>query len=258
MRKPRRALVALSFMLAATTAQADTVTLAADEWCPYNCAPGSDRPGYMIEIAARALARGGHRINYVVMPWSRALVETKTGRLDGAVGAATVEFPDAVYPKHALGRSGNVLAMNAQRAKDFTYTGVESLTGLRIGAARNYSYDSGPIDAYLAATEASGLIEFLSGTEVQSQNLRKLLAGRVDAVIENDNVMRLAIAEIQPRPHIALISVGSPTDVSIAFSPAKSTSAHYAALIDETLVELRRSGELAALLARYNLTDWER
>ena len=51
-------------VLAATcagTARADEVVLLADAWCPYNCEPGSDTPGFMIEIARELLrhrARG--------------------------------------------------------------------------------------------------------------------------------------------------------------------------------------------------------
>lgn len=44
--------------------QADVVTLRADQWCPYNCVPGSDRPGYMIEIAREVFGRAGHQIDY--------------------------------------------------------------------------------------------------------------------------------------------------------------------------------------------------
>lgn len=27
------------------------VVLGADEWCPYNCTPGSNQPGYVVELA---------------------------------------------------------------------------------------------------------------------------------------------------------------------------------------------------------------
>jgi len=32
---------------------ADTITIRADVWCPYNCEPDSEKPGYMIEIVQK-------------------------------------------------------------------------------------------------------------------------------------------------------------------------------------------------------------
>ena len=34
------------------------IVIAADQWCPINCVPGSDRPGFMIEIARTCHCRG--------------------------------------------------------------------------------------------------------------------------------------------------------------------------------------------------------
>lgn len=246
----------LTALLSAASVHAETVVLAADEWCPYNCSPNDPRPGYMIEIARKALESAGHQVKYVVMPWSRALAETRAGRIDGAVGATEAEYPSAVYPSVPLGLSGNALAMRPERAAGFRFEGVASLKTLKIGGAQNYSYDEGPIDEYFASAAASGMVELLSGSEIQSQNLRKLLAGRVDAVIDDGNVLRLAITEMQPRPEIVLVPVDEPGPLSIAFSEAKPSSRQYADLITRTLAEMRKSGALAELLAHYNLRDW--
>ena len=43
---------------------AKTVVLVADEWCPYNCAPNSDKPGYVVEIAELVFAEAGHTVIY--------------------------------------------------------------------------------------------------------------------------------------------------------------------------------------------------
>lgn len=247
------AAIAAAFPLAA---HAETVVLGADEWCPYNCDPASDRPGYMVEIAKRALAKDGHTVSYVVMPWSRALAESKAGRIDGAIGASADEAPEAVFPRTPLGHSVNVLAMSPERAAAFTYTGADSLKTLRIGGVQQYSYDGGEIDDYFASPAAKGMVELISGTEVQSQNLRKLLAGRIDALIENQNVLRLTLAEMRPQPDIAMVPVGDVTPLSIAFTSAKPSSTRYVELIDATIAEMRASGELATILARYGMTDW--
>lgn len=251
--------VAAAIVLAAgSAARADIVTVAADEWCPYNCAPGAAKPGYMIEILRLALEPAGHKVEYTVVPWSRALAEAKGGRIDAAVGATASEYPTAVFPAESLGNSVTVLAMSPERAASFRYTGPDSLQALKIGGAQNYSYDDGPIDAYLAKAVSAGRAELLSGTEIQSQNLRKLLAGRIDAVIDNENVLRLAIAEIQPKPSISIVPIGEASAVSIAFSELRPNAKALADRVDATVRELRASGKMAELLARYNLNDWAR
>lgn len=232
-----------------------TITLAADEWCPYNCRPDAAAPGYMVEIVRRALARRGVSVNYVVMPWPRALADADAGRIDGVFGASRSEFKKGVFPRVSQGVNDLVLVMNADAP--FVYSGMPSLRTLRIAAARNYSYDQGPIDAYFATEEAKKKVDFTTGDEVQSQNLRKLLARGVDAWIETRAVAQMTLADISPLPPVKLIALGGAENLFIAFSPARAESTQWADLVAAETINLRKSGELSLILARYNLRDWE-
>ena len=66
-----------SSLLAQTAAPtAKTITLAADEWCPYNCAEEDKaKPGYMIEIAQAILGKAGYTVEYKTMAFQRAIVK---------------------------------------------------------------------------------------------------------------------------------------------------------------------------------------
>ena len=97
----RFALVLLSVLLA-PAARADVITLRADEWCPYNCAENSDRPGYAVEIAREVFGRAGHSVEYRTMAWSRALQECRKGLVTGVVGAAHTEVPDFIFPQEPV------------------------------------------------------------------------------------------------------------------------------------------------------------
>lgn len=250
-------LVGLLLFPALAVARAETVLLGADEWCPYNCAPGAARPGYMIEIAKHAFGAAGLEVEYRLMPWNRALSAVRAGEIDGAVGAGTGDLPEAIFPKQSLGLSLNVLARKADKAGTFVYRGAESLAALRIGGVQGYSYDNGPIDAYIKKAAGKGeAVQLIAGTELQSQNLRKLLADRIDAILDNDYVLKLAVAEMQPAPAIAYIPLGEPDGVFIVFAPKKPSSRRYADVLDTGLTELRRSGRLKTILASYGLEDW--
>lgn len=244
-----------SAFAASAPLHAQTLTLAADEWCPYNCAAGSAQPGYMVEIAQRVFAKQGVKVEYVVMPWSRALAEAAAGRVDGVFGATRSEFKDGVFPAKGQGASVNALA--AAASAPVKYEGVETLKKLRLGAVKDYSYDQGPIDAYLASADAAGKVDLLSGSGVQEQNLRKLLGGRIDVWLENKNVILWTAAAATPKPELAVTQLGEADPVFIAFSPAKPDAVKWAAAIDAGVAEMRKSGELAQILAAYSLADWE-
>jgi len=247
--------VAPLFVALHSVSAAEVVKLAADEWCPYNCAPDGDRPGYMVEIVREALKPAGVTVEYSTMPWKRALLDMREGRLNGAVGAQVGEA-EGLFPKEPLGAGRNILAMLPEKAASLTWTGVESLKSLRLGGAQGYAYDQGPIDAYIAG--AGKTVELLSGTEIQSQNLRKLLAGRIDAVIEDENVMRMTISEMQPKPDVRIVVIGEAASVSVAFSGAIPDSKKHVDLIDDYVVKARADGRLKTLLAKYGLEDWKR
>lgn len=252
-----RVLACLFAALPATAAVADTITLRADDWCPYTCAPNGGKPGYLIEVAREVFGKAGHTVNYEFLPWSRALLEVRNGDVAGAAGAGRGDLPEGVFHKVNLGRNANALALRDGFA--FTYGGVASLEALRLGVVANYSYDSGELDAYikLHGDTGTGRIEAVTGTEAQSSNIRKLLAGRIDAVLENESVLRLAISEMQPKPALRLVPVGNPDEIYIVFSPKNPKSQGYADLLDAGIAELRANGRLAAILTSYGLSDWQ-
>lgn len=60
---------------------AQSVTLVADVWCPYNCAPDSVEQGYLIDIATLVFSRLGKHIDYRVMPGrGRSMRSRRNGR----------------------------------------------------------------------------------------------------------------------------------------------------------------------------------
>ena len=81
---------------------ADTIIIGADEWCPINCEPGSERPGFLVETARAVFEKAGHNLEYVKMPWSRTLDEVRKGRINGAIGAYFQDAPDFIFPENLM------------------------------------------------------------------------------------------------------------------------------------------------------------
>ncbi len=247
------ALIALTFVSA--PARADTISIRADIWCPYNCDPKGDKPGYAIEIAKEIFGKAGHQIDYQQLNWARALEQVRTGAFTAAVGAAKTDAPDFVFPAAEVGMSSNVFAI--RKGESFDYKDLSSLDGKVMAVVNDYTYADEVNDYITKNIKDPKKIQAASGDSALVTNLNKLVAKRVDLVLEDQNVLQNTINE-QKMEDKASVVVGTlpVTQVYLAFSPANPKSKEYAELFDKGLAEMRSNGKLAAILAKYNLKDW--
>lgn len=235
---------------------AETLTLRADEYCPYNCDPASDRPGYVVEIARAILEPAGYHIDYRLMPWRETLETVRRGEHTAVVGATRTDAPTLVFGEAPLGVAINAFAV--RKGSGFSYRGAGSLEPLRVAALADFNYDDGDIDAFIAAHRHDPRRVLLAGdADPTVENLKRLAAGQVDVVIDNALVLRDHVGRLGLVGKIETIDFGTPLDVFLAFSPADPNAVTYARLIDEGVTRLRESGRLARILTRYGLADWQ-
>lgn len=231
---------------------AEQVTFAADAWQPFSGEPG-EKPGSMVEIAKAVFEDAGYTVQYSLLPWKRVLADVTKGKLDGAVGAGIedgLEVPSE--PVVMCTTDFFVVKKSAWR-----YTGIPSLDTVSIAVAEGYTHGE-PIDAYIAKHTGSSKIQAAGGDAPLVTNIRKLMAGRVDAVLETpavfwDTVARMGLAK-NDFVHAGTAVVLTP--FYIGFSP-NDRGRKLAAVFDEKMAELRKSGRLAKILERYGMTDWK-
>lgn len=235
---------------------ADIIRVASNEWCPYNCGPADDRPGYMVDVLTEAFAAVGHRIAYETRPRNRALREARMGFLDAVVGAVPRGVERYVIPQTPLATVQPVLALRAQSR--YRYDGPASLAPLLVGAVKGYNYTA-EIDAYLAqAADDMTRTDLVFQHDAETLGLRKLTIGRIDAFLGYEAVLAYLAERLALSDRLRLVPVGEPTHLYIAFSPASADSPRYAALFDEGMRILADSGRLAVLRAKYGLSEEDR
>ena len=238
-----------ALLLAPLQAQADTVTLVADNWCPYNCGATDANPGILIEVAKYSLTKAGHTVEYSNVPWARAIEDSRAGKYTGIVGAYKDDAPDFVFPEKGIMPSSNDFFVKS--GSTWKFSGITSLDTVSLGAIKDYSYGEA-VDTYITANESNpAKVQVAGGDDALTKNIEKLLAGRVDVLIEDAAVMNYELKTASKTGQVVQAGTFGGDDVHVAFSPANPKAAEFAKAISDGLKELEANGELAKIKAKY-------
>ncbi|HET7844618.1 MAG TPA: transporter substrate-binding domain-containing protein [Xanthomonadales bacterium] len=249
----RLAALACCLALWPAACPAAAITLSADEWYPYNGTPGAAREGYMIDLARAIAARTGDEVQYRTFDWETSLARVRAGTDDCAVAATAVDGEGLALSTQPFGRSVN--AFFVRRDATWRFDGMDSLADVHLAAIAGYSYGA-ELDAWLATAPAGRVERVENSRRALRQAFALLLSGRVDAVIE-DELVAAALAEqmgVRDRVRDAGRAPGD-LDLYLACAP-NERGRELAERFGNGLRAMRDSGELATILARYDLQDW--
>jgi polar amino acid transport system substrate-binding protein len=245
-------LFCLSFFLSSQSFASEKITVRSDFWCPYNCKPGSEDPGYMIEILEKTF--GKENIQYEELNWARSIKETRDGKWDLIVGASTGDAPDFVYPKSSLGNSTNCFYV--RKDNPWVYKDISSLKGQTLGVIQNYAYFDA-LNQYIASNEkVQRNVQVHSGTDALIRMLQKLSINRITAVVEDGNVMSYALRSYPKFTDMRMAGCVVLDSLYIAFAPNNPKSKERAAKLDTEINQMEKSGELTTLLKKYRVQPW--
>lgn len=154
-------------------------------YCPYICegAEPTGYSGYMVELAKASGKLQGLDITAKLAPFSRITRQTKSGDVAGIFLLG--QFRD---------RSEYIIT-NIQvdfqpcffvhKNNTWEYNGLHSLEDVTVGLIQSYGYPDTIMD-HLAAHNSSGkAAEFVTSEKAQIQNVKKVIAGRVDALYDD-------------------------------------------------------------------------
>lgn len=251
-------LLALLFLLyAGLPAAAETLSIRADVWPPYNDIPKSNKPGYMIMVLMEIFLRQGYALDYQTLSWDESLEAVRKGQYDAVIGASKDDAPDFIFPKESFGISDT--AFFVKSGAKWKFTGKASLEGVRLGVIDSYAYND-ELDAYIKANRGSKRIVEATGDEPLMALIRMLQNDQIDAIVEDTNVMfaTLISGKVAMGSITTAGSYKEKATLYVAFSPKSQKSRELAAKFDAGIRELRANGKLRAILGLYGLTDWKK
>lgn len=250
-------LSALLVVIAVQAFAAETLSVRADIWPPYNDEPKSNKPGYMIMVLMEIFLRQGYVLDYQTLAWDESIETVRKGQFNAVIGASKDDAPDFIFPKESFGISDT--AFFVKPGNPWKFNGIDSLKKVRLGVIEGYAYDEA-LDAYINTHKGTDKVVVSTGDDPMKNLIFRLENGHIDAIAEDTNVMMAALLSGRA-PLKGIVSAGSSKEKSelyIAFSPKNSKSKELAAKFDAGIKELRSSGKLKAILSLYGLTDWKK
>jgi polar amino acid transport system substrate-binding protein len=225
--------------------------LASDDWCPFVCArDGKLNDGFLVEAAAQALASQGYHVEPVLMPLSRAIVEAGAGSIEGVYAP-----PLDARLRDSVPITWSRACFYTRNDSSWTFQGMPSLQGVKLGVIGDYGYDGGEMDAYVARFHAdSKRLDFSHGATAGTTNLQKLLGGRYPVMLEHEAVAgylaRLVKAEGQLRKAGCLPQA---LPLTIGFSQEDGRTGSWMHALSDGLKKLEAAGALEKLRQQYGV-----
>ncbi|GCA54239.1 bacterial extracellular solute-binding proteins, family 3 [Pseudomonas sp. SCT] len=169
-----RRLLGLILLLASASLPAEVLRLAGNPWPPYTdrSLPGE---GLSVELIRTALGRGGYQVEYIEVPWERALLGLRKGSYDMVNGWPTVKRVD--YSLSSRPFLINRMRWVQRSGSGIRYDGLDSLIGYLLVLSRGYTYsDELDDDTRLQKGYAANFV----------QAATMVLAGRADLTLEDE------------------------------------------------------------------------
>ncbi|WP_404341861.1 substrate-binding periplasmic protein [Pseudoalteromonas mariniglutinosa] len=217
----------------------------------FKAAPSDISPsGININIAQAVFWPLKCTLRFTQMPFARALVELKLGRIDIIGGAFS--FPDrhefAWYSNIELG-SPNVLFMHNDDHTQFSLNNLADIQTyqLKLGAQIGVAYS----EEYVKLSKKPEFAALISLNNERKALWKMLHRRRIDAVIAD---LHTGLAELK---QLGLEEIITPSQLVVSTEPAyymfskKTTEQSFVESFDTELIRLKNDGTLDAILQRY-------
>lgn len=247
-----------------------TITILVENDCPYSCRPENGQPGFIQDILKTIYEKNGFKTSFHIFPWLRVLnsFNDQNPGVDCMIGMKVhpVNKEIALFPEEEIARYTHrfYALKDSPLTKTWEYQGLESLKNMKVGCVKGWSYCNNDVTKYLTEGD-DPQVQAMTGEDAEEKNFRKLVAGRIDLWISNINNTEYMLAvkrnsgnkEVDKIVGIADLPVTAEVNVyPIFYKNMKGEK--YSEIYVKGIRELRETGELNSIMAKYGLTDWKK
>jgi polar amino acid transport system substrate-binding protein len=252
----------LLFFAGSLRADDKLIRVRADIWSPYNCDPLSSlRKGSMIDILKLALEPAGYKVHYDVMSWEESLQAGRDGEIEAVVGLNAADSEGFVRPAELQG--AGVTCFYGKKDGVLDKAGIEiktmdQLKTLRLIVPQGYTF-SPLLQEYVDKNkDDSKKAIWVESSWPLIDIYKAVLKGQAEMFPENESVLNSLLKSLGIRGGGQVKSLGCTEGESlyVGFSKKHAKASELADLVSKKMKELRKSGELERLLAKYGQTDW--
>jgi polar amino acid transport system substrate-binding protein len=252
-------IVALISTSVSSLAYAETFSGVADEWCPYTCKDGAaGAPGFEVLIMQEVMKSMGHKLDYKIVPWSRAIVDIQSGKEHILISPTNQQVVEQKLSRNQepIGVSNDCLWVRSDNNLKFKV--ADDMNGLKaVATVQGYSYAQ-ELGKWLDRPENKAKVFPITGDEPAERNAKKLLAGSIDGIVENRDVMGYINNKLKSGDKIRSAGCNNPgTPMYVAVSPQMKDGEKFLKDFDAGIAKLRKSGKLKAILSKYGVKDWK-
>ncbi len=169
-----RIIVLLAWLLLSLPGTAATVRITTGEYPPF-CSATLPHQGFTSHLIREAFARSGYEVEFIFLPWKRAMLEARSGRYDATSWwtFSDERARDFLFSDPIQTNTIQFFYLKT-RLQQFDWQRLEDLDGYRIGITRGYLY-SEEFQSYLQNRSQPAI-----AVNSDEQNFRRLIRERID------------------------------------------------------------------------------
>lgn len=242
-------LLAFGLLGAPLLSARETIHVSAIDWCPQICPKTPERPGYLVEMIQDLYRKAGYELDFEYVPWSRAIVNVRTGRTDGLLSPSKDEAPDLEF--HAIPLAYQTHCFWKLSTSSWSYTDLESLNNTKFIIYRDHSY--GPfLFTPEHKIEPYQYFELSYDEHYIDRAIALLKAGRAETFLFTANSVQYYLNQ-QHSTDVVMDACFKRDELWFALSPKSDKLSQMRQVIDDTLAGYKRTNSYEALLARYHI-----
>ncbi|MCV2361258.1 transporter substrate-binding domain-containing protein [Paucibacter sp. TC2R-5] len=235
--------------------QRKPVALVANDWCPQHCESGAPDKGYVVDIVTQALQSQGVPYTLHYFPWSRAMRMVDRGEVDGLLTPTVPGFPKYIFHAQAVGYQQ--YCFYADKSSQWRYRQPADLQNQHIAMLADSGL--GEVDDYLKAHHSTITVTRFKGEQHFAKRLFIFLGlKRADTVVLSTDVFEYGQSKGDIGRNFQAVGCLEKEKMVVGLSKKdERRSQMIGEALDQGIIQLRKSGQLAKTLARYGMRDWK-